>query len=180
MKLRRKLMELGLSATNNFIQIEHRKDAIEYAVVGIKRQHDAVVNAFGGDKLTTELEGTMQAWVIETLLQGAYLREYHLWEKDCKAYFTEMAGRNRRTIDRKNLKGKPFTDSIKAIVCDFGAVVADNIFTEIEKMRLKVNVMKHEAGLEPEHFVSEGEYTAAVSALAEFWSTLANAEQEAH
>lgn len=101
MQLRKKFLETGANAATNYVQVGHRRTAIEYALAGIKRHHDAVLEAFGHDPFSLEMEGTMRAWVAETLLQGAYLREYHLWEKDCKAYFPEMAQRNGDTLVMK-------------------------------------------------------------------------------
>jgi hypothetical protein len=44
-------------------------------------------------------------------------------------------------------------------------------------MHDRVNVMKHEAGLELDHFISEADYIAGVEALEEFWNHLASAEE---
>ncbi len=46
-------------------------------------------------------------------------------------------------------------------------------------MRQRVNTMKHEAGLEPEHFVTEGDYREATSALEGFREYLADREESA-
>ena len=111
----------------------------------------------------------MRAWVAETLLQGAYLREYHLWEKDCKAYFPEMAQRSGSTLVMET-RGQSFTALIWDILARFSVAVSPNITSAIETMRGRVNVMKHEAGLELDHFISEADYIAGVEALEEFWS----------
>jgi hypothetical protein len=39
------------------------------------------------DMVSSEFSSIERDWVIETVYQGAYLRQYHLWEKDCKEYF---------------------------------------------------------------------------------------------
>jgi hypothetical protein len=98
MELRRKFSESSVAAVN-YIQASHRRDAVEYTIAGIKKIHELNLELFGRDPLTLEMEGTMQAWVAETLFQGAYMREYHLWEKDCKAYFPAMALRNGGTAN---------------------------------------------------------------------------------
>ena len=46
----------------------------------------------------------------------------------------------------------------------------------IERVRTRVNVMKHDAGLELEHFVTEADYVGALGALEGFWNVLASAE----
>lgn len=91
----------GAKASVNYIQVGHRRTAVEYARAGISRHYRANLRAFWRDTAFREMEGMMQDWVVETLLQGAYLREYHLWEKDCKAYFAAMAVRNNQTWTAK-------------------------------------------------------------------------------
>jgi hypothetical protein len=44
-------------------------------------------------------------------------------------------------------------------------------------MRARVNKMKHDPGLELEHFITEANYTKAVEAIIEFWNHLAAAEK---
>ncbi len=46
-----------------------------------------------------------------------------------------------------------------------------------ERTRDRVNIMKHDAGLELDHFITEEEYTEAINAIEEFWSYLATVEQ---
>jgi hypothetical protein len=173
MELRRKFNDSSDAAVN-YIQVSHRREAVGYAIAGIKKIHGLNLELLGCDPLTLEMEGVMQAWVVETLFQGAYMREYHLWEKDCKAYFSAMARRNGGTV---NMKPGPFTDRIRDILALFCVVLPTGIFDAIERMRDRVNVMKHEAGLELEHFITEADYTAAIEALEEFWNHLATAER---
>jgi hypothetical protein len=177
MRLRRAFHDTEANAAINFIQISHRRDAVAYAFAGIARQHDAVLEAFGRDPFMTDMESTMRAWVAETLIQGAFLREYHLWEKDCKAYFPVMAQRNSKSLTMRPVKGQTFTDLICETLAQFDIVMPNSITGAIDKMRERVNIMKHEAGLELEHFVSEADYYASVSALEGFWSHLADAEE---
>ena len=59
----------------------------------------------------------------------------------------------------------------------FSVAVPPNITSAIETMHDRVNVMKHEAGLELGHFISEAGYIAGVEALEEFWNHLTSAEK---
>jgi hypothetical protein len=172
-KLKRRYLEPG--AVVNYTQVGHHQTAVEYAVAGIHSLHDANVERLGGGPFNQEMEGTMKAWVIETLLQGAYLREYHLWEKDCKAYFATMAERNGQKLTVK--KGHRFTDVIREVLSAFSVVVPNEALEAIDEMRVRVNVMKHDAGLELDHFIDEADYTRAITALETFWETLANCEE---
>ncbi|MGX1348788.1 hypothetical protein AB7M49_002364 [Bradyrhizobium elkanii] len=175
MKLTRRHLEPG--AAVNYIQVSHRRTAIEYALAGIQRLRDANVELLGGDNLSREMEATMQSWVTETLLQGAYLREYHLWEKDCKSYFTNMAKRNNEFLSMKPKRGQRFPELVRDVLAAFAATIPDKLLEEIERMRDRVNIMKHETGLTIDHFIDEGDYTLALAALEEFWATLANFEE---
>jgi hypothetical protein len=177
MRLKRGFFQAEGSAATNWIQAGHRRGAVEYALAGINRHHDAVLEAFGPDPIMAELEGTMKAWVAETLLQGAFLREYHLWEKDCKAYFPAMAKRNGSSMVTLT-KGKlPFTSRVWDALTLFSVAMPSEITSPIETMRERTNVMKHDAGLELEHFISEADYTAAITAIEGFWSYLMDAEE---
>jgi hypothetical protein len=169
MELRTKYHEFSDAAVN-YIQVSHRRDAVEYAIAGIKKVHDANLELLGHDPFNSEMEGRMQAWVAETLYQGAYLREYHLWEKDCKAYFLKMALRNGEVLEMTSKGPQPFTDRVRDILDSFSVALPTDVFEAIEDMRVRVNVMKHEAGLELEHFITETNYTEAVQALEEFWN----------
>lgn len=176
MKLKKNLLETETHAASNWGQLGHRRIAIDYAVAGIKRLHDANLEKFYNDPFSSEMEGMMRSWVIETLLQGAYLREYHLWEKDCKAYFVAMALRNSRMLTMKTKGGQSFTDLVRDVLGLFAVAMPSNVLDAVERMRDRVNHMKHSAGLELDHFITENDYMEAVEALECFWITLSDAE----
>lgn len=161
MQLTKRYLESG--ATVNYIQVGHRRTAIEYTIAGIAKLHEANLDLLGHDPLTLEMEGTMRAWVVETLLQGAYLREYHLWEKDCKAYFAVMAERNGATLTMKTKHGQSFAQLVKDTLLVFGVAVPADILSAIDCMRDRVNIMKHDTGLELDHFIGEKDYADAVT-----------------
>ena len=173
MQLTRRYAESG--AVINYTQVGHRHSAVEYAVAGIAKIQDINLDQLGRNPLTSEMEGSMRDWVIETLLQGAYLREYHLWEKDCKAYFIAMAKRNDVILTMKG--NEPFTSLVRGILSRFQVTVPDDILSAIENMRQRVNVMKHEAGLQLDHFIRRADYEAAVGALEKFWEHLSRCER---
>jgi hypothetical protein len=175
MQLLKPYLEPG--AANNYIQLGHRRTAVEYAIAGIKKIYDANLDLLGRDPLTSEMEATMRDWVTETLLQGAYLREYHLWEKDCKAYFPPMARRNGAELSMKTKGGHPFTDLVRDTLLAFNVAMPPDISNAIETMRGRTNVMKHEAGLELDHFITAANYEDAVSALEGFWEYLSRCER---
>lgn len=51
------------------------------------------------------------------------------------------------------------------------------MFAAIEEMRSRVNVMKHESGLELDHFICEADYKTAVDNLELFWEFLTRHER---
>jgi hypothetical protein len=175
MRLIKRYPEPG--ATGNYIQVGHHQTAVEYAIAGIEKLHDANLAQLGRDPFNSEMEGTMRAWVIESLLQGAYLREYHLWEKDCKAYIIAMAARNGATTTMKTKGAQSFPDLVKETLVSYDVAIPVDILDAIDRMRVKINDMKHAAGLELDHFISEKDYTDAVAALEGFWEYLAGCER---
>jgi hypothetical protein len=175
MQLRRKFLETEVSAATNYLQVGHRRTAVEYGVAGMKKIHDLNLEMLGGDPFTVEMEGLMREWVTETLFQGAYTREYHLWKKDCKAYFPARVLRNGGALIMKT-RGQSFTELVCEALGLFNVDMPSEILDTIERVRTRVNVMKHDAGLELEHFVTEADYVGALGALEGFWNVLAFAE----
>jgi len=160
MRLTRRYLEHG--AAHNFIQVGHRQTAIEYAIAGIAKIYEANLRPFGDNPVYSEMEETMREWVVEALLQGAYLRECHLWEKDCKAYFAIMAERNDETIVINTKGSQAFTDLIEDTLVRVDVAMPLDILGTIESARRRVNTMKQDAGLELDHFITEHHYNEAV------------------
>ena len=175
MQLIKRYLDPG--AVVNFTQLGHRHTAIEYAIAGIAENYQVNLERLGSDPLTRAMEGSMREWVVETLFQGAYLREYHLWEKDCKAYFGAMAKRNGCELALRTKGGQTFTKLIEDMLAAFDVAMPVETMLAIEAMRQRVNVMKHEAGLELDHFISTSEYADAIYALEKFWEFLATREK---
>jgi hypothetical protein len=138
--------------------------------------HGAILKEWGENPVLSHMESAIKDWVLVTLIQGAYLREYHLWEKACKAYFISMGERNGATIDLRPRRHQPFPQMVRTAVEGFEVTIPPETFDAIETMRNCVNVMKHEDGLTNDHFISLADYEAAVSAIEGFWESLADQE----
>jgi hypothetical protein len=175
MRLLRRHLEPG--ATHNYLDIGYRRDAVDYAIAGIAKIHDANLDGLGRNPFTSEMEGSMRDYVVETLLQGAYLREYHVWEKDCRAYFAAMAKRNGGSVNLKVKVTRSFPQLIEGVLGAFGVSMPVDITEAIRTMRERVNTMKHADGLELDHFVSEKDYALAIEGLEGFWEHLASCER---
>jgi hypothetical protein len=105
----------------------------------------------------------MRDWLIETLLRGAYIREYHLWglERQCSAF------------KWKSKRSESFIEKTKKRLVEFSASVP---LDAINTMREKTNTAKHCPGLLTEHFVTRAEYDEAIRAIEVFWETLGQQE----
>jgi hypothetical protein len=176
MKLFHSITKLGASLY--WVQLGHRKTAIEYAIRAIGEAHTKDKAASHDDPLLDELTDVMRDWVIETLIQGAYPREYHIWEKDTNEYFANQLTRN-NDARRFPLSGgsSSYVEKVKEATDLFTVEIPDEIFDEIDSMRKKANMAKHEPGLHVEHFVTKPEYHSAVAAVEAFWETLCRHEQ---
>jgi hypothetical protein len=159
-----------LGATKYFIQAGHHRTAIEAAVAYVDERFARSAPERTADMLASEFASIEHQWVIETIYQGAYMREYHLWEKDCKEYFLSQG--------MKPAKRAAFTDHVKGVLsCHFDLVVPEDVMDALSTMRLKVNRMKHEGEVQNDEFVLAADYAAAVTAIERFWQFLEENEQ---
>jgi hypothetical protein len=88
-----------------------------------------------------------------------------------------MAQRDGVALVMKPKPRQSFTEFIWDILGQFSVALPSETTAAIEAMRDRVNVMKHDAGLEVEHFVTEAAYKAAIEALERFWSEIASVEE---
>lgn len=156
-------------ATKFLIQTQHHRTAIGSAIGYVDAGYAQLPT---NDSLPSEFVAIEHDWVIETIYQGAYMREYHLWEKFCKEFFSPMG------IDTKPPRGVPFPDHVKQIIfAHFGLVLPEDVVSALSEMRGKVNIMKHESGLEADQFVRADDYAIAVAAIERFWEFLVDNEE---
>lgn len=154
-------------------QVEHRKTAMDYAIKGIGLVREKNAALFPDDQMFAEMEDTMRDWVIETLIQGAYIREYHLWEKDTKQYFQKQLTLNKSSQQLAFKSGKRgFIDLAIFGLSVFGAQVPPTVINVLDLMRRKVNSAKHDPGLLVGHFLTQDEYNKAVQNISAYWQEL--------
>jgi len=156
----------------------HRETAIDTAVGIIRQAAQQEVRDDPDAAAWDALAGGMDEWVVESLLQGAWMREYHEWEKATKTYFDGNHARNGGTkVDwRGKLPGVPgasHVDRIRAQLAVFGATMPTDTLDVIDQTREHVNLAKHEA----EHFIGEADYKALVQAVMAFWEALTEQEE---
>jgi hypothetical protein len=127
------------AATYYLTQAGHHRTGIEAAVgyvdAGFARSRPEQTD----DIVSSEFSSIERDWVIETIYQGAYLRQYHLWEKDCKEYFSSQGA----PIPKTRRLG--FTERVEQVLSSrFHIVVPQDVMAALSTMRSKVNDMKHE------------------------------------
>lgn len=167
---------LAGGAVHHSTDLGHRQTAVEHAIEGIGKLHEVHLAQNGQDPLGVVFGEAMRDYAVECLLQGAYVREYHLWEKNCKDYFQAMANRNGATLEMRTKDTQPFTSAVARAVAIFGVQMPDDVLGAIETMRKRSNTMKHESGLEPDHFITSSDYATAVEAIENFWSHILASE----
>lgn len=156
----------------------HRETAIETAMAVIRNVDKREQAELAGDPAWQAFTNHMGDWVIESLLQGAWMREYHEWEKATKTYFDSNHARSSGTKVnwRANLPGVPGTshvDRVRAQLAVFSATVPADTLEVIDRTREHVNLAEHEA----EHFIGEADYKALVQAVTTFWEALTEQEE---
>ncbi|MCK1446739.1 hypothetical protein IVB43_30685 [Bradyrhizobium sp. 48] len=180
MKLKRpRFPTIEGTAGHCFVHAGHRETAVEHAIEAIRDHAARARLSFAGDVVMSELEAPMEAWVIESLIQGAWLREYHEWEKATKGYFD---GQHERNVSPKpnwqarlpgRSGGASHVERVRAQLMIFGAHVANDILDAIDDQRRLINVSKHD----DEYFATEQDCRTLVDAIAAFWNELAQQEE---
>lgn len=123
-----------------FVQAGHRETAVEHAIEVIGEHAARARASFAGDPVMAALEQPVEAWVVESLIQGAWLREYHEWEKATKGYFEGQHQRNGsskpdwKTKIVSSTGAVSHVDRVRAQLFLFGAY--SNLWDELSSDRL--------------------------------------------
>jgi hypothetical protein len=161
--------------------------ALDYASAGLDanppRPEQSVTDTLPQDiasvdsMVWAQIASIERKWVIETIHQGAYLRRYHLWEKECKQYFSAQGFEIPRFLPRHSGTPMRFTEFVEKKVLSehFSLTVPDGVMAAIDTMRGKVNNMKHEFGVNAD--VTADEYEVAITAIEKFWAFLGDSEK---
>lgn len=113
-------------------------------------------------------------WVIEALLQGAFVREYHLWEKYVREYVANQRSWN--GVPTSGSWHHDFIVGVELALAGFGAQVPADTLKQLRAIRRKVNKAKHEPGLTINHFISTDELLLAIETYRIFWQCLSSQE----
>ncbi|MBW4091860.1 MAG: hypothetical protein HIU82_12255 [Proteobacteria bacterium] len=126
-----------------------------------------------------ELAAPMGEWAVESLIQGAWMREYHEWEKATKSYFDGQC--SRAGTAKPDWKGKvpgitraaSHVDRVRAQLSLFSATISEGTLAILDEQRNRINVAKHE----DEYFATEQDYLDLINAVSAFWNELATQEE---
>jgi hypothetical protein len=162
-------VRMRLGATQYFVQAGHHRTAIEAAIEYVNAGFAARFRPEQTDDMVlSEFASIEHQWVVETIYQGAYLRDFHLWEKSCREYFSSLG------VQIPKSPKPSFTEYVQKRVLSshFGLDVPQDVMDALGTMRSKVNRMKHEEGVQADESVSAEDYSAAVAAIERFWEFL--------
>tara|TARA_R110001606_G_scaffold399293_1_gene583873 strand:+ start:5026 stop:5604 length:579 start_codon:yes stop_codon:yes gene_type:complete len=172
---------IGPSAIKYVAQSKHRQTAVDYLIHGAKLVHEENIDRFPRDTFIAELEEIMPKWSVETLAQGAYVREFHLWEKEAKEYFSNQLQHNGiPCIEIKSMLQKKrkesVVDVVKRLLMAFDIYRLGSELSAIDTMRLQVNRAKHDPGVLLDDFVSIEQFWDKHAVVKRFWSKLLEEE----
>ena len=155
-----------------WVHAGHRDTAIDMAIE-IIRQAAANKLSTLDDPFAREMTGIMRDWAIESLIQGAWMREYHMWERNTKEYFDGHYVRNGHAKVNWRATRCSHVAKVTKQLKIFLASIPAELLTVIDDARKRVNIAKHEA----EDFATDADYKALATAVASFWETLASQEE---
>jgi hypothetical protein len=152
------------------IHLGHRENAANLAANLIKKAAAIEKTGYGDDALLNELIQTGEAWALETILQGLYVREYHEWERAIKGYFANQKIWNglEGDFDWRTGSKSMVKRTIEALEV-FSASMDQHIMDAIDDVRRKVNEIKHDP---LDHFVEQKDFEAAIKIFEDFWDKM--------
>jgi hypothetical protein len=162
-----------------WVHAGHRETAINHAILVIRDSSVRELAALADDPIMAGLAAPMGEWAIESLIQGAWMREYHEWEKATKSYFEgqHLRGGTAKPDWKGKLLGTNKTashvDRVRAQLSLFSAVMSESTLATLDEQRERINTAKHEGN----HFATEQDYGDLVHAVSSFWNELAPQEE---
>jgi hypothetical protein len=167
---------LQRAASHYWAQVGHDRTAIESAIKRINDGAQKEIESLNPLKEPfLDFIARSHEWVMEALLQGAFIREYHLWEKHVREYVANQRAWNGRAASSK--WHHDFIVGAELELAQFGAQLPVAVLKQLRNIRRKVNKAKHEPGLSLDHFVTHDEFFAAIETFQGFWEGLSAQEE---
>lgn len=170
-------LEVAGSAFGYRTQADHRRTALKMAMDTVREAAESDAQKMGGDISSMDMAKAMGEWVIESLVQGAFLREYHVWEKDTKEYFNGQKERQGEQPINWRDSGKPYTNKIAALLATYNAYVDEKVMSALDLTRKRINDLKHEPGLLLSHYVRWEDVEDLFNVIGQFWDELDRQEE---
>ena len=111
-----------------YIQAAHRHTAVDSAIEAVRSGYANSVSD-SSEPSSIEAATAFGDWVVESLLLGSLIREYHEWEKATKIYFNAQRSLNK--TDRSIWRGKlpsvsnaSHVDYVRVQLSEFGVDVS--------------------------------------------------------
>ena len=157
------------------MQLGHRENVTDLAIDLIKKAAGIEMQEVDAsdDALLSELFGSGEPWAIHALLQGAYIREYHEWEKAVKNYVETQHSLNGMQKFKWKRDGKSIVCHTIEYLGMFSATIDQSIMDAIDAVREKVNTIKHDP---LEHEVDKADYDGAINSFGAFWDRIMECE----
>ena len=144
----------------------------------LDRELQAETRSQEGGFLLSEMAVTFSDYGKEILIQGAWAKEYHRWEKATKSYFNVNHARNGGAKPDWKAKfhgvGKvgSYVEKSQARLTISDATVPAGTLSMIDTNRNFINSAEHDDG----YVASDESYRALVAAVGQFWDSLASQE----
>ncbi len=148
-----------------WFQAQHRKDAIDGVIQMIRNSQRPPAEFMG---VLSEVDDVVVEWTIETVIQGAVLREYHHWETDTKDYFKAM--HDRKGVAAPKNRRLPHASWVQGQLVLFRLDFPE--FKNFDDARILVKNMKHE-GVK---WATVADFERLRGAVSDFWSRLSGSE----
>jgi hypothetical protein len=167
------LLHVERSAVHHRTHLGHRVGATDLAIKLVHKGAEIELESIA-DPILLALSIPAEPWAIDHLLQGCYIQEYHEWEKGVKAYLKEQRLENNLTVDFDWRSGnKSFVKRTIEALSFFDAQIDPSTMADIDKVREKVNDIKHDPlGNRVDH----SQYLEAVQAFEAFWDQMLTLE----
>lgn len=156
------------------IQLDYRKHALEIIKTithELMLENQRILN----DEFFNELEKYHRDWIVETVIQGMFLREYHLWENDTKEYIsTQLKVNTRKNNPAKS--SESHVEYVKSGLTILQVIVPTKTLEQIDEIRIRCNKIKHSFGVRNENFINLDEIEHTFLVFQTFWKALEDQE----
>ncbi len=169
------------------LQARSQSRATEVAIACIKKARKEELDGLGekaardGFEHEWAVQSVTQAseWVVQTLINGAYTRQFHEWEKATKGYFRnqwEWNGNQQvfALASHKKKQNETYVHTVRNVLLVFGYSMSGRpTFQSLCQIQANTNRAKHRCG---GYSATLKQYNDAVEVIIDFWKDLKSHE----